>query len=152
MKGYFLTVLVASVCGAVCTVLASGGFEKYIKYTASLICVVLIISPFRDIDISKIESSVTDEISLSISENTSGLYLLAADMTETRAEEYVSQIVLSEFGINTVYTDIKIDWDEEEPIIENICVALSREDMDKGDLAREYLMRVLGGEVTVVEG
>ncbi len=152
MKEYFYTLLITSVCGAICTMLAWGGFEKYIRYVASLICVALIITPFRNIDVSNIADSVTQEMSNELSEKTSDLYLLASDMTEERAEEYISQIVFGRFGINTVYSDIKIDWDKEEPTIESICVALKQEDMNKANSAQDYLVGVLGGEVTVVEG
>ncbi len=152
MKGYFYTLLITAVCGAICVMLTWGGFEKYIRYIASLICVALIITPFRDIDVSDFGKSVTNDMSNEISEKTSELYLLASDMTEKRAEDYISQIVFSQFGINTVYTDIKIDWDKEEPIIESIHVALKQEDMNNAESAKDYLMGVLGGEVTVVEG
>ena len=53
MSGYFYVLLIASVCGAVCTVMVWGGFERYVKYIASLICVALIISPFRDFNIGQ---------------------------------------------------------------------------------------------------
>ncbi|MBQ4317377.1 MAG: hypothetical protein IJC20_03920 [Clostridia bacterium] len=151
MKGYFYTLLVTSVCGAVFAVLAWGGFEKYIRYIASLICVTLIILPFRDIDVSEIKQVAEDGIRSEISQNSSELHLLASDMAENRAEDYISQIVFQRFGINTVSTDIKIDWEKEEPVIESICVTLRQEDMNKAETAKEYLIGVLGGEVTVVE-
>ncbi len=152
MKGYFYTILIASVCGAICSMMAWGGFEKYTKYIASLVCVALIITPFRNIDVSYILDTVNQEITAEIDASVPELYESASDMAEKRAEEYISQIVFSQFGINAVSTDIKIDWDEEEPIIESIHVALDSGDMDEAESAKEYLMRVLGGEVTVVEG
>lgn len=151
MSGYFYTLLIASVCGAVCSVMVWGGFERYVKYIASLICIALLISPFRDFDIGQ-ELEGYESI---LSENTvsqTGLYELAAEMTEERAENYISQIVFSEFGINTVSADIKIDWEEDEPVIESISVALAPSDMGMSEETREYLTRTLGGEVTVVEG
>lgn len=152
MTGYFLTLLIASVCGAVCTSLAWGGYERYIKYIASLICVALLISPFRDTDISSALDEINSEISTDTEAYGEGLYALSAEMTEKRAEEYISQIVLSEFGINTVYTDIRIDWEKEEPTIEAICVAFGSADMALKEDAEEYLCNTLGGEVTVIEG
>lgn len=152
VKGYLLTIIIASVCGAVCVMLAWGGFEKYMKYIASLICIALIITPFRDIDVSQIGDELVDEIDKNVIYQDADLDELASDMAERHAEEYISQIVFAEFGINTVYTDIKIDWDNDSPIITSICVALEQKDMDKQASAKDYLMRVLGGEVTVVEG
>ena len=51
LNGYFYTLLVASVCGAICSMIAWGGFEKYIKYISSLVCVCLMILPLREIDL-----------------------------------------------------------------------------------------------------
>lgn len=150
--GYFYTLLVASVCGAVCAMLAWGGFEKYIKYIASLVCIVLLVSPFRSIDISQMMEGAEEDTAASDSVSADGLYSLASEMTEERAEEYISGLVFSEFGINAVYTDIKIDWGSDDPIIESISVALDGSDMAYAAEAEEYLVRVLGGEVKIVEG
>lgn len=151
MSGYFYVLLIASVCGAVCTVMVWGGFERYIKYIASLICVALLISPFRDLNIEQ-ELDSYESLAAENHVSQAGLYELAAEMTEERAEDYISQIVFSEFGIKTVATDIKIDWEENEPIIEYISVTLASADMDMSEEAKDYLQRVLGGEVNVVEG
>jgi len=150
MSGYFYMLIITSVCGSVCTLLASGGFEKYIKYIVALICTVLMLSPFRDMEITEIEDSFSD-ISASF-EQSEGLYPLAAEMTEARTEEYISQIVFSEFGIYPLYTNIKIDWEQPEPIIENIIIAVGSEDMSFSEDIKKYLKDILGGEVEIIEG
>ena len=152
MKGYFYTLLITSVVGALCTVFTLSPFEKYIRYIASLVCVALIILPFREIDVSELKDDIFDGVSDEISEKTTDINILASDMAEKRAEEYISQIVFQRFGINTVDTDIKIDWEKEEPTINSIEVILKREDMHNAHSAKEYLADVLGGEVTVIEG
>lgn len=152
MKGYFLTVLIASVCGAVCVLLSWGGFERYIKYIASVVCLVLIISPLREIDVSEISGAVSEyDTSAEVSDD-DFLYRLSGEITENNAEEYISQLVFLEFGIKTVSTDIKIDWESQTPTVESITVSLSAEDCDKCDAARIYLSGLLGGEVRVIEG
>lgn len=151
MNGYFYTLLVASVCGAICAMLATGGFEKYIKYIASLVCVCLMIMPLREIDVSGIADSETAffESSADVPENKLCTEVYA--LTEARAEEYISQIVFSEFGIKAVYADIKIDWTSDEPIIESITLALPKGDYGAEEQVGEYLFRTLGGEVNIVE-
>ncbi len=151
MKGYFLTVLIASVCGALCIVLSWGGFEKYMKYIVSAVCVALIIAPLREIDLSQIESAVSEQQTVQYAQDEEYLYRLSGEIAEKRAEEYISELVLKEFGIKTAGTDIKIDWDSETPTVESICVSISKEDADKCAAAREYLTKILGGEVRVIE-
>ncbi len=150
MSGYFYTLILTSVCGSACALLASGGFEKYIKYIAALVCTVLMISPFKDINTAEITQGFT-EMSESF-DASDGLYPMATQMTEDRAEEYISQIVFSEFGIYPLYTNIKIDWDQTEPIIEKITVALEREHINNSEGIKKYLREILGGEVEIIEG
>lgn len=151
MSTYFLTLLTASVCGAVCTLLAWGGFEKYVKYIAALVCTVIMISPFKELKLSDASDYVADGYSYS-EESGGELYALASQMTEERAEEYISQIVFAEFGIKVLYTDIRIDWDKEEPIIEEVTVALSGGDIAFAERTSAYLENTLGSGVTVIEG
>ena len=150
MKGYFYILLVASVCGTMCSMLVSGGFEKYIKYICSLVCLILMILPFREIDLKK--SFEDYEVSLESEEGEQGLYKISSELAESRAEDYISEIVFSQIGIKPLSSDIKIDWALTEPIIESVTVSLSHDDMKMAEETRKYLFDVLGGEVDVVEG
>jgi hypothetical protein len=128
--------------------LVNGGFEKYIKYICSLVCICLMISPFREMDLTKIT-----ELSVVTSDTESpenGLYAASSQIAESRAEEYINEIVFSEIGIKPHSTDIKIDWTLREPIIESITVSLASEDIGKSDATKNYLSNLLGGEVNVV--
>ncbi len=151
IKGYFYMLLVTSVCGSVCALISSGRFEKYIKYIVSLICVAVIVSPFRDIDIKGIAEKAEAEFSFAeSSENL--LYKTSGEMTEERTQAYINEIILSEFGIKPIATHIEIDWGKEEPIIENIKVYLSSADYPQREEVENYLYTVLGGEVEIIEG
>ena len=130
--------------------LAWGGFEKYIKYIASLVCVVLLISPLRSIDMSFI-SDAEYGVSSESTEEVSDIYAMTAALTEQSAEKYISDLVFSEFGIKAVTADIKIEWSKNEAVIESIVLVLSKGDMNRSDDVKKYLFSVLGGEVTVVE-
>ncbi len=149
MKGYFYVIILTSVCGSLCTLLADGGYEKYIKYIVALICAVIILSPFRELDLKEIENALSDT---HINENISdGLYPLATDLTEEKTKEYISSIVFSKFGINPISINIKIDWSREEPIIQEIKVYLDSDSMKHSREISEYLSMALGGEVYVDE-
>ena len=151
MSGYFYTLLVASVCGAVCMMLAWGGFEKYIKYIASLICVALLISPLREIDISSVVSDSLDYSQAESDSSMTDLYAISEQMTERTAEKYIRDIVFSEFGINAVSADIKIEWGKTEAVITNIDLVLTKNDMNRAEDIKKYLFSVLGGEVRLIE-
>lgn len=151
MSGYFYTLLVASVCGSVCMMLAWGGFEKYIKYIASLVCVALLISPLREIDIS---SFISESFEYSGDESDSSMrdiYAVSEQMTEQNAEKYICDIVFAKFGINAVSADIKIEWGKTEAVIKNIDLVLNENDMNEADNIKKYLFSVLGGEVRIIE-
>lgn len=150
MKSYFYVLLVASVCGTMCSMLANGGFERYIKYICSLVCICLMIMPFREIDLSKTINA--PDFPLDFEEPEKGLYSVSSQLAETRAEDYISEIVFSQIGIKPQSADIKIDWTLTEPIIESITVSLAYEDMEKAEETKSYLSNVLGGEVNVVAG
>lgn len=146
MRGYFYTLLVCSVCGAVCTLLAWGGFEKYIKYISSLVCTVILISPIASLlgkDIADLEPEITQN-DLSASGRTH-------ELAEMQAEEYINEMLLNKFGIKEAYTDIKIDWGQDGYMLLGISVALSEQDLAHADEIRVYLQDQLGSEVTVIE-
>ena len=147
MSGYFYTLLVASLCGSVCMMLAWGGFEKYLKYIASLVCVVLLIAPLREIDISLLSVDTPKIDSGESEQNEIGLNALSEQMTEERAEKYINELVFSKFGINPVSTDIKIDWGKSEGVIDSIDLILTKTDMAAAEEIEKYLFSVLGGEV-----
>ncbi len=151
MNGYFYTLLTASVCGVLCTMLAKGGFEKYIKYISALICAVIIITPLASIDISPLTDAV-GEISDNLPSQPTDLYTLSGKMTEERAEEYISEAVFNKFGIKPIYSDIKIDWEPETAIVQKITVALASDDIGIAEEASGYLFGLLGGEVEIIEG
>ena len=152
MNGYFYTLLITSVCGGICALLAWGGFEKYIKYIAALICTVLVLSPFRDMDISDSAEDIMGEISVNYETSVQNMYALAGEMTEEKTKQYISDLVFSESGIKPTCVNIKIDWNKNDPVIENITVTLNSVDFSRAAEVKEYLFSVLGGEVSVVEG
>lgn len=149
MNGYFYTLLVTSVCGTVCSMLAWGGFEKYIKYIAALICVSVMIFPLRSLHFNSGE--IENYVSMPQGEYDNLLYSTAESLTEENAKKYIAEIVLSKFGINTVTVNINIDWNREDPTITSISVAVPKTENVQLSEIKDYLIQALGGEVTVIE-
>lgn len=150
MSSYFTALLAASICGAVCTLLADG-FEKYLKYVASLICIVIIVSPLVSIKPSSYLPNC-DTDTLIPSTDAPDLYALSCKSAEESAEKYLSDTLFSEFGIKAVSADIVIDWDTESPTAREIIIALGGEDTaHAGDVCR-YFENLLGIGVRVIEG
>lgn len=147
MKGYLYILLVTSVCGSICTVFVQGGYEKYIKYVASLVCVAIMIMPFRNGDFFELleydyknDFEITD---INQYENT-------LNLTEEKAEDYISQVVFAEWGIKPSYTDIKIDWDSQPPVILGITVAVFKKDEMYLAEIKDYLSKTFGQGVEVI--
>lgn len=151
MKSYFYTLIITSAVGSVCAMLTSGGFEKYIKYIASLICAIMILAPLKSIALPT-DMDLTEDILSEPSIGENELYKVAAEMTEHKTEAYISDTVFSEFGIKPLYSIINIDWDADEPTVESIKTALSKDDMLYADEVSKYLKGILGGEVEIIEG
>lgn len=151
MKDYFYILLVTSICTSLCTMMVSSGFEKYIKYIASLICVAVMVSPLRSIDASKIIKDAEKKLEHNqASDNL--FYKTSGELAEENTKDYISQIIFNKFGIKPRRVDIEIDWGKEEPIIEGITVYLSGEDYANHSEIKDYLLTALGGEVEIREG
>lgn len=151
MKGYFLTLIITSVVGSVCAMLASGGFEKYIKYIAALICALMILSPLKSAS-GDIDGLINESIIPKTENYENGLYSLSIEITEQKTEEYISETVFSEFGIKPLYSIININWEAEEPTVESIKTVLSPTDYPRADDVGDFLKEILGGEVEIIEG
>lgn len=150
MKDFFLTLLIASVLGGILAVLSSGsGFEKYIKYIASLVCVVIIISPLK----SFISSPFTLPDPKNAYAETSMLVNKAdevlASVTKSELESYIKDILFQEFGINIPLTDIKIDWTDDCFVITSVVVYLDEGDKNRQNDVRNFLAKQIDKSVSV---
>lgn len=139
MKGYFIALLAASVCSAICVSLAGEGYEKYIKYICALVCAVMLISPLRGIDISGI---LFDPAEISYAESDLAAY-------EKQAADHISQSVYKEYGIKPLSVNIKIEWVGESPTVTRISLALPA-GTENAAAVREYLAAEYGGEVEII--
>lgn len=148
--GYFLCVMAASVCGALCSALGDGAFSGSLRFVCSLVCLCIILSPVfsggerelptaEELFDSSRQELLQPDLSLS----------LTAALTEEKTEEYICQLVLSRFGIKPVGCRIDIDWSTEPAEI--TCISVTADVTEESaEAISKYLFEELGGEVTVV--
>lgn len=127
MRDYFSTLLLASFMGAVCTSLAGGKLEKFVRYLASLLCILLIISPLRDLELSPLSLK---EQELSLPEG-AALSDLAAEEAEKEICAALSSAISAGTGITPASLCIDIDWNTREPVISSLSLALRSEDFPR---------------------
>lgn len=150
MKAYFLTLLIASVLGGILAVLSSGsGFEKYIKYIASLVCVVIIISPLKSFISAPFTMPEPDLKTVVSQKNENKADMVLASITKKELESYIKDILFQEFGIKIPLTDIKIDWADDCFVITQVVVYLNAGDKNRQNEVREFLADKIDKSVSV---
>ncbi len=150
MKDYFLTLLIASVLGGILAVLSSGtSFEKYIKYIASLVCVVIIIAPLKSFISAPftLPEPAKSYAETSLPENKADKVLIS--VTKTELESYIKDILFKEFGINIPLTDIKIDWTDDCFVITSVVVYLDEGDRNRQNDVQDFLAEKIDKSVSV---
>lgn len=147
MRDYFSALFVASLLGAVCTSLAGSKLEKYMRYLASLICILLIISPLRNL---KLPSSSLPEGTLSVPEGTT-LSALAEEEAEKEICRAISASISQGTGITPMSLCIDIDWNSSEPVIKALTVALRTEDLPHREDVSQWAEQSYGVPCHVTE-
>lgn len=146
MKSFFISLITASVVGALSTSLVCKNYEKYVKYIAALICTVIVISPISEV-FSQIKALLsTEETAYTEPEpkNYSASNELIAKKTEETAEAYVSQLVFSDLGISTAAIDIEIESKDGEFIIKTVTAKTT--DKKDREILEPYLENLFGEE------
>lgn len=150
MKDYFVTLLTASVLGGIIAILVSGSsYEKYIKYIAGLVCVVIIIAPLKSF--LSAPFTLPDEYK-SVSETTvsvTGADEVIASLTVSELDTYIKDILFHEFGIKVPFTDIKIDWADDCMVINEITVYIDSKDGKYLSDVKEYLADTIDKSILV---
>ncbi|MDD4124966.1 MAG: stage III sporulation protein AF [Eubacteriales bacterium] len=146
MSSYFFCILIASVLSAICSSLASGGLEKYVKYVCSLICAVAVIMPVVAVFNGDIDTKLT--YSVEANEYSTGDYISAE--AEKKVREYIKHIVYEKFGITVQDISIEIYSGDGEVVVGNTTVTLKESDGEHVNEVRDFLLETLGGSVEVV--
>ncbi len=143
LQGYFSMLLTASVLGAVCAAFAGGAFEKYLRYLSALICILLILSPFRSLDLLPGTEQLTDgQPEATVSGKT--LEELAGELAEPEICAQIAAALSAQTGITAADVRIDIDWTEEEPVIRAVRLILSPEDAGRAAEAADWVESAYG--------
>ena len=147
MRSYFAALFVASLMGAVCTSLAGSKLEKYVRYLASLLCILLIISPLRDL---KLSHPALPEGSLPAPQGAT-LSELAEQEAEKEICAAISASISAGTGITPASLRIDIDWDTSQPLIRALSVALRKQDLPRGEELSRWVETSYGVPCHVTE-
>ncbi len=150
LQGYFSMLLTASVLGALCAAFAGSSFEKYLRYLASLICILLVLAPFRSFDASDLFQTDFTSPDVSLPDG-KPLAERAGEQAEDEICAWISQSLSEQIGITPKEVRIDIDWTADEPVIRSVAVRLPPELADRAEEAAAWIETTYGvpGDVTV---
>ena len=127
MKQYLTVLFCGSLLGAVCSAVAGARLEKYVRYLAALICILLIVSPFKEFDWTFLQDDTSHEISMPQANGTT-LEELAAGQAGEEICRLLSLQLSQETGITPAELRIDMDWTEQEPTVTALHLTLAPED------------------------
>lgn len=143
LQGYFSMLLTASVLGALCAAFAGSAFEKYLRYLAALICILLVLAPFRSFDASGLLRTDFSGAEVSLPEGKT-LTELAGAHAESEVCAWIAQSLSAQTGITAAEVRIDIDWTENEPVIRAVCLVLPPEEANRAEEAAAWVMDSYG--------
>lgn len=143
LQNYFSMLLTASVLGALCAAFVGSAFEKYLRYLAALICILLVLSPFRSFDPSDLFFTDLSGEEISLPEGKT-LSELAGEQAESEICDYIAQSLSAETGITAVEVRIDIDWTEDRPVIRAVHLLLPPEEEHRAEEAAAWVERTYG--------
>ena len=125
LQGYFSMLLTASVLGALCAAFAGSAFERYLRYLASLICILLVLAPFRSFDATALFQTDVETPAVSLPDGLS-LQERAGAQAENEICAWISQSRSAQTGITPAEVRIDIDWTADEPVIRAVAVQIQK--------------------------
>ena len=143
LQNYFSMLLTASVLGALCSAFVGSTFEKYLRYLAALICILLVLAPFRSFDASELFRTDFSGGEISLPEGKT-LSELAGEQAEGEICAYIAQSLSAETGITAADVRIDIDWTEDRPVIRAVRLLLPTEESHRAEEAAAWVERTYG--------
>lgn len=136
--------------GGILAVLASGSsYEKYMKYIAGLVCVVIILAPLKSFVSAPFKLPDEYKSNAETTVSVTGADEVIASVTISEIDTYIKDILFRKFGINVPLTDIKIDWEEDCLVINEITVYLSSADQSYVTEVKKYLAESVENNIMV---
>ncbi len=149
MKQYLTVLFCGSLLGALCTAAAGARLEKYLRYLSALLCILLIVSPFREFDLEPGEEGLSAPPAPLEGETLEGLSVKLAEEELCRT---IAAQLSAGTGITPVKLSIDIDWTAEEPVITAVRLFLSPEENHRGEEAAAWAEAAYGVPCYVTEG
>ena len=143
LQNYFSMLLTASVLGALCAAFAGSNFEKYLRYLAALICILLVLAPFRSFDATELLRTDLSGEELSLPEGKT-LEELAGAYAESEICAWISQSLSAQTGITAADVCIEIDWTESQPVIRAVRLLLPPEEAGRAEEAAAWVTSAYG--------
>ena len=143
LQSYFSMLLAASVLGALCATFVGSTFEKYLRYLAALICILLVLAPFRSFDASRLFQTDFSDAEASLPEGKT-LSELAGEQAESEICAYIAQCLSAETGITASDVRIDIDWTEDRPVIRAVRLILPPEENHRAEEAAAWVETTYG--------
>lgn len=151
MKQYLVVLLCGSLLGALCTAAAGARLEKYVRYLSSLLCILLIISPFKEFDLKfTLEEESLPSAALPWEGDT--LSSLAWEMAEKEICRGISSQLFGETGITPARISIDMDWTAQEPVVQAVRLVLSAQDAHRKEEVVAWAENAYGVPCHVTEG
>jgi len=151
MKQYLTVLFCGSLLGALCTAAAGARLEKYLRYLSALLCILLIVSPFREFDLSfpreDLQSPALPEVSAPAT-----LDGLAEQQAESELCRILSLQLSQGTGITPTELRIDMDWTLEEPVVLALHLTLSPADREKAGEVSAWAEASYGVPCYVAEG
>ena len=125
MQEYVSVIFAASVLGAVCALLAGSAFEPYIRYLASLACILLIVYPFRSFSFTYSASESSGQETLTSADT---LQVLAGEMASTEICRAIGDALCAQTGITASDIRIDMEWTEQDAIITAVYLTIATQE------------------------
>lgn len=150
MKQYLTVLFCGSLLGAVCTAVAGAKLEKYVRYLAALLCILLIVSPFREFELSLPEEDPHSPLPEVSSPAT------LDDLARKQAEEELCRVLALQLFTGTGITPVKLcidmDWTSEEPVVLALHLSLDPAEADRAEMISAWAEAAYGVPCYVTEG
>lgn len=145
MRAFFLSVLLASLAGALSVSLAGGSaYEKYIKYIVSLLLILVLIAPFASL--KTIDYEFETQETLSAAADGGAVY---EQQIHEELLRYFDALLQNDLGINARDVRIDIGIQDGEAVVGDITVYVDEADLTE---AGAYLFAKFGSGVTASAG
>ena len=145
MRAFFLSVLLASLAGALSVSLAGGSaYEKYIKYIVSLLLILVLIAPFASL--KTIDYEFEAQETLSAAADGGAVY---EQQIHEELLRYFDALLQNDLVINARDVRIEIGIQDGDAVVGDITVYVDEADLTE---AGAYLFAKFGSGVTASAG